>query len=146
LPVNRIGGKCERNLPYLIAANPINHGRPWKLNCAEAFAACLSITGHQDLAEDLLSHFSWGHAFFTLNCDLLQIYRSCKDAEEIILEQNKFLEKETRERERRRECKDDEDIWISGNMNHQLLINSSDTSSCEEIDDDNISVKSNQHR
>ncbi|OLL26053.1 Ribosome biogenesis protein tsr3 [Neolecta irregularis DAH-3] len=143
LPVTRISGKCERNLPYLIAANPINHGRPWKLNCAEAFAACLSITGHQDLAQDLLSHFSWGHAFFTLNDDLLRMYRSCKDAEEVINEQNKWLEREMRERDRRRECKDDEDIWMLGNLNHQLSIDSPDNSS-DEIDNDKNS-KSYQH-
>ena len=57
----------SRKLPPLIAANPINYGKWEKLSSAEALVAALFITGFKDLAELLLSKFSWGSQFKELN-------------------------------------------------------------------------------
>jgi len=50
----------RRALPYMLAANPVNFGRPFRLNSAEAFAAALYITGRKEQAERVLSKFNWG--------------------------------------------------------------------------------------
>ena len=54
-------------VPYLLATNPTNYGKPWRLNCVEALAAAFSITGFDAYAEKLLGSFGWGSSFFTVN-------------------------------------------------------------------------------
>ena len=53
----------------MVAANPVNYGRPFKMNTAEAMAASLYIVGLKQDARDLMAQFSFGDEFFRLNQD-----------------------------------------------------------------------------
>lgn len=90
-PFARMRTPNPRLLPFLVAANPINYGKPCQLSCVEAIAATLIITGYPEEAKFYLGKFSWGHAFLKLNGELLDKYALCKSAEEIIAIQDKFL-------------------------------------------------------
>ncbi|HEU97775.1 MAG TPA: DUF367 family protein [Fervidicoccus fontis] len=79
----RFGYMSRRRLPFLVASNPINYAKAFKLSSAEALAAALAIIGCFERAEEILSKFKWGKNFFALNGRFLQIYMQAKNAEEI---------------------------------------------------------------
>ncbi|KAJ8447341.1 hypothetical protein Cgig2_013118 [Carnegiea gigantea] len=85
------GCGAPRLLPWLVAANPVNYGRPLELSCVEALSAALFICGEEETANLLLGKFKWGHAFLSLNKELLKAYHQCKDSAEIISVQNSWL-------------------------------------------------------
>ncbi|KAK6464469.1 hypothetical protein DFJ63DRAFT_71493 [Scheffersomyces coipomensis] len=119
VPFNKIGGKHERLLPYLVAANPVNYGRPWRLNCVEALAACFAIVGHLDWAELLLQNFSWGLTFLKINKELIELYQTCTDSESITKAQDEWLEKIELEAKERKEKAHTGDVWMMGNVNRK---------------------------
>jgi pre-rRNA-processing protein TSR3 len=73
-----------RALPYLLAANPVNYGKPFRLTTAEALAATLYILGAPKQAAELLKIFTWGLHFLVLNKEPLDEYQNAKNSTEII--------------------------------------------------------------
>lgn len=140
VPWGKIGGKCERLLPYLVAANSVNYGRPWRLNCAEALAACFFICGHEDWAHEVLAHFSYGEPFLEINAQLLKRYAACANEEEIKKAEEIWLAKIEREYLENR-VEDGgtggEDAWKGGNVNRRPVVDS------DEEEEDSDAPKSN---
>ncbi|MHA1311269.1 MAG: DUF367 family protein [Candidatus Helarchaeota archaeon] len=81
----------NRSLPYLIAANPVNYGKPFKLSSVEAFAASLFILGYKEHSKKILNKFNWGIQFLLLNQELLDRYSNAKTSKEIIEIQSEYL-------------------------------------------------------
>jgi len=84
--------KNSRSLPFLIAANPTNYGKPCILSTAEAIAASFYIIGFKDIATDIMSQFKWGPHFLKLNEELLESYSKAENSLEVVEIQNKYLE------------------------------------------------------
>jgi len=74
----------SRALPFVVAVNPVNYGKPFKLTTLEAFAAALYIIGKPDQASEILKIYNWGHHFLELNKQPLEDYRKAKNSTEVI--------------------------------------------------------------
>ncbi len=81
----------RRALPFLVAANPVNFGRPWRLTSIEAFAAALIILGEPDQAAVVLATQGWGNRFIELNEEPLSLYARASDSTEVIGIQEHYL-------------------------------------------------------
>ena len=97
--IPHIRGEKARVLPYFVAANPINWGRPWKLNSAEAVLASLLILGQDEQAELFMPRFNWAPEFVKLNGALLEQYRTARDHDDIKRMQDEYIESITRPRD-----------------------------------------------
>lgn len=80
-----------RSLPYLLAANPVNYGKPFKLSTVEALAAAYYIMGFKDISIKLLEKFSWGLNFIKLNENPLEDYSKAKNSEEIYIIESQYF-------------------------------------------------------
>jgi pre-rRNA-processing protein TSR3 len=84
--------KRRRALPFLVAANPVNFGRPFRLTSAEALAAALVILGERGQAERLLGQFGWGMRFLEVNAEPLAEYAAATDSAEVVAIQALYLD------------------------------------------------------
>ncbi|NJD77537.1 MAG: DUF367 family protein [Candidatus Methanoperedens sp.] len=81
----------HRALPFLVAANPVNYGKPFKLCTVEAFAAALYILGEKEQAGLILDKFKWGRTFLDLNLEPLERYSKAKNSTEVVNIQGDYL-------------------------------------------------------
>jgi pre-rRNA-processing protein TSR3 len=133
---NKVGGKCERLLPYLVAANTVNYGKPYRLNCVEALAACFYICGHPDWAEQVLRPFNYGESFLAINQKLLKKYAACADEAAVKQTEKEWLERLEREHAESREMGDDDDLWKGGNVNRRVVADSDEDSDQDDEEDE----------
>jgi pre-rRNA-processing protein TSR3 len=82
----------RRALPFLLAANPVNFGRPWRLSSVEALAAALFILNEPEQAVSVLGTQNWGCRFLELNSELLKDYAAASDSSEVIRIQERYLQ------------------------------------------------------
>ena len=81
-----------RMLPLLLAANPVNWGKPGRLSTAEALATVLYLIGEQDQAKQVLGAFRWGERFFELNQEPLDAYAQATSSQELVELQFEFFD------------------------------------------------------
>jgi len=81
----------SRALPYVIAANPVNYGKPFKLTTLEAFAAALYIFGEKEHAREILNIYKWGPHFLELNKQPLEDYQQADNSEEVIKAMKQYI-------------------------------------------------------
>jgi len=83
--------RIRRALPYLMAANPVNFGKPCVLSSVEALAAALYILGETRRAAEILGCVSWGIRFLEVNKEPLEQYAQAKDSIEVIKIQGLYI-------------------------------------------------------
>jgi pre-rRNA-processing protein TSR3 len=83
--------RIRRALPFLVAANPVNFGKPCKLSSVEALAAALFIMGDKERAGQILAKVSWGIRFLEVNKEPLELYAEAKDSTEVVKLQSLFI-------------------------------------------------------
>ncbi|KAG8216648.1 hypothetical protein J3R82DRAFT_6845 [Butyriboletus roseoflavus] len=142
VPFSKIASPHERLLPYLLATNPTNYGKPWRLNCVEALAAAFYITGFDQYAETLLSGFGWGEAFWKVNRVYLEKYKTCKSAGEVTVMQDAILaelensyEESRKDKNKEFASRSTEDLLVP-NPNHAPIVSDGGSESGEEGDEE----------
>ncbi|KAH8117581.1 hypothetical protein DFH11DRAFT_1724566 [Phellopilus nigrolimitatus] len=133
IPWRKIASPHERLLPYLLATNPTNYGKPWRLNCVEALAAAFYITGFDAYAEQLLAPFGWAASFYKVNRPYIERYKTCADAAEVTAMQETIIKELEESYESSRLERNDTDDLLIANPNHRHL----DGDEGEDEDDEN---------
>ena len=81
----------RRALPFLVAANPVNFGRPFRLTSVEAMAATLYILGEKEQARTILAPFRWGLRFLEVNAEPLEDYAQARNSTEVVAIQALYI-------------------------------------------------------
>ncbi len=84
-------GLGHRALPFLLAANPTNFGKPQRLSSAEALSAALYIMGEKQHAAELMDLFKWGPVFIDINRERLEAYAAAEDSSGVVSAQERML-------------------------------------------------------
>ena len=90
---NALKARRRRRLPYLLAGNPVNYGRPYELTTAEALAAAVYLLGEPQRAQELLDKFKWGPAFLSLNATPLREYASADNVNDVLASERAYIER-----------------------------------------------------
>ncbi|KAJ1828071.1 ribosome biogenesis protein tsr3 [Coemansia sp. RSA 2599] len=138
VPFNRIKAHHNRLLPYLVAANPVNYGKPWRLNCVEALAASFYIVGWDEIGDRLMEKFKWGHSFKEMNAVLFKKYAACEDNKGVLDVQNEWMAMIDRENMLREQSRfvDYADIGAELGSGDSDDLGGSDTSDIDQDEDD----------
>lgn len=115
IPFGKIKSPNERLLPHMIATNPVNYGKPMKLNCVEALAAAFYLCSMPAEGRLLLSKFGWGEHFPKINARWIRAYCGCKDAREVDELSRKMVEQDKLEKEEQKK-RFDESGGIQGTL------------------------------
>ena len=96
----------------MVAVNPVNFGKAYKLSCVEAFAACLYLGGFEKESKFILDHFKWGEHFFKVNEELFGKYKGISSQEQLKEIQEKYINDELERKQKRKEQDGFEDCNI----------------------------------
>jgi len=141
IPFRQMRRGHHRLLPFLVAANAVNYGKPYKLTCVEAIGATLYIVGLKTEAHQLMSEFTWGMEFLKINQELLDEYEKCSTPDEILTVQENYFTKCQEEAEERRAKKQTNGDIFS---NYDMINSESEEEVEEEVEegyDDNDKKK-----
>ena len=131
VPFHKLKGQAPRLLPFLVAANTINYGKPLRLSCAEALASALCIGGCEEEARAVLAPFKWGDAFWQINAELFDAYRECADSAAVVEAQQTLLSRWEAE-----QAALETPVWLDGNPNHTMEDDEEEEEEEDEDEDD----------
>jgi len=86
------GNFRNRALPFVVAANPVNFGKAFKLTTLEAVVAALYILGNKEQAREVANIYNWANYFLVLNREPLEHYASAKTSEEVVKAQMEYID------------------------------------------------------
>jgi len=90
-----------------------------------------------------MQEFAWGNEFLRINQELLDLYASCADADEVVLKQNEWLLQNETHTENRKEG-DDPDVKVIGVPNKEI-VDSAYGMDCLPPSDDNKQFNSDEY-